>query len=70
MLSKPGKKWRFGEKYHYLRHRLSMLLDLAGYLQDPALDASLELSLEFADPRIVTFAILSRLRRGQCQENS
>lgn len=60
-----GIEWRFAEKYHYLRHRLCMLLDLAGRLKHPKLPALISGLLDFADPRIVTFAALALLRQGQ-----
>lgn len=60
-----GIEWRFAEKYYDVRHRLCMLVDLAGRLEHPKLPALLREVLEFADPRIVTFAALALLRHGQ-----
>jgi hypothetical protein len=62
---KPGIAWRFAERYHDLRHRASMFLDLAGYLQAPKLAEPIRQAAEFTDPRIVTYASLALLRRGE-----
>lgn len=62
---KPGIAWRFSERYQYNRQRTSMFLDLAGYLSSPKLAPLLEQALSYSDPRLVTFAALSRLRRGE-----
>jgi hypothetical protein len=63
--SKPGTRWRFSERYFYVRQRACAMLDFAGYLHDQALDPILSEALTFIDPRIVTFATLSCVRRGK-----
>lgn len=42
-----------------------MFLDLAGYLSSPKLSPLLQQAAGFRDPRIVTFAVLALLRRGE-----
>jgi len=62
---KSGIAWRFKERYQDMRHRASMMLDLAGYLQAPKLAEPLRRAAEFRDPRIVAYAALALLRRGE-----
>lgn len=63
--SKPGIAWRFAERYQDIRHRACMFLDLTGRINDSRLSPLLREAAEFSDPRIVTFALLSLLRRGE-----
>jgi hypothetical protein len=62
---KPGIAWRFAERYQNVRHRTCMFLDLAGYLRAPKLSPVLQQAAGFRDPRIVTYALLALLRRGE-----
>jgi hypothetical protein len=63
--NKAGIAWRFSERYQELRHRTSMLLDLAGYLKGPKFSVLLNQAAGFTDPRLVTYAVLALLRRGE-----
>jgi len=63
--NKPGIAWRFSERYQELRHRTSMFLDLAGYLKGPKFSVLLNQAAGFTDPRLVTYAVLALLRRGE-----
>jgi hypothetical protein len=63
--NKPGIAWRFAERYASVRHQTCILLDLAGHLREPRLSAALHEAARFKDPRIVTYAALGLLRRGE-----
>jgi hypothetical protein len=62
---KPGIEWRFAQNYHSARYQACVLLDLAGRLSDFRLSDLLGEAMGFQDPRIVTFATVARLRRGE-----
>lgn len=65
MQKKPGMAWRFYERYEEPRSRTALFLDLAGRLRDPKLTPLLLEAVAFTDPRLVTFAALALLRRGE-----
>ena len=67
---KPGISWRFTERYQSVRERICMLLDLSGRLKDPELTPLVREAVRFKDPRIVTFAALSLIRRGETVSKS
>jgi len=68
--NKHGIAWRFDKDYHQWRHQTCMLLDLAGHLRAPKLTPLLQQAAGYADPRIITFAALSLLRRNEAVDAS
>ncbi len=60
-----GIGWRWEEPYFDSRGKAGLLLDLLGYADGQLGRNELTQALEYRDPRLKCFAILSLLRRGQ-----
>lgn len=59
-----GLAWMWEEDYQEWRSEAGLMLDLLGYFRAPASRQELEHALNFEDPRLRLFAIVSSLRHG------
>ncbi len=57
-------EWLLEDQYRELRGSAEVLLDVLGYVAGDAAARALNDALEFHDPRLKVFAVLSLLRRG------
>jgi hypothetical protein len=60
-----GIDWMWDDDYHDLRSHAALLLDLLSYFSIGRVEAPLREALEFRDPRLKYFAIVSLLRHGK-----
>lgn len=60
-----GVDWMWLDEYQSLRHDAGVILDLMGYFAVDKVERSLRKALEYKDPRLSLFALLSLVRLGQ-----
>jgi hypothetical protein len=60
-----ARTWRVSQAYFYTRQRLSLLMEIAGYLKQPKLLDPLRQAEKFKDPLLIMSALLALLRRGE-----
>ena len=60
-----GIDWMWEENYQQWREDAGVLLDLFGYLADEAFEKQLRDALEYKDPKLECFALVSLLRQGK-----